>query len=54
MSEDERNKITANDEQGDEVEAYRSHVAATDEAAPTEGDDDFEAHRARANAPKKA
>ena len=43
MSEDERTKITAQDEQSDEVEAHGKHgLAANDET--TEGDDDFEAH----------
>lgn len=53
MSEDERTKAAQNDEATDEVEAHRSHVAATDEGGDTEGDDDFEAHRTRANHAKK-
>ena len=53
MSEDEARRITVNDEQSDEVEAHRKHVAATDET-PAEGDDDFEAHRKHVASPKKA
>src|SRR3954454_6910336 len=54
MSEDEARRITANEEQGDDVEAHRKHAAANDEGQPTEGDDDFEAHRKHVAAPKKA
>ena len=53
MSEDEARRITANEEQGDEVEGHRATAAVNDEGQ-TEGDDDFEAHRKHVAAPKKA
>jgi hypothetical protein len=52
MSDDEQAVRSEQDEQKDEVEAHRKHANANEEAG-TEGDDDFEAHRARAGAPKK-
>lgn len=48
MSEDEMRRLE-NEDQGDEVEGHlRRGPAAGDEGESTEGDEDFEAHRARA------
>lgn len=45
MSEDEQVRISAQDEEQDEVEAHGRLVEANDEGGDTEGGDDFEAHR---------
>jgi hypothetical protein len=54
MSEDEARKVTAQDEDTDDVEAHGKKIHAGDEGESAEDSDDFEAHRARTNIPKKA
>jgi hypothetical protein len=53
MSEDEHVKITAHDDEQDEVEAHRHpHLDAHDEGGDKEGDEDFEAHHFKTNKPE--
>jgi hypothetical protein len=54
MSEDEARKVTAQDEESDEVEAHHRRSNATDDSPEeTEGDADFEAHSRRISGPRK-
>jgi hypothetical protein len=53
MSEDEHVKITAQDEERDEVEGHGfRHVAANDEGGDNDGGDDVEAHHFKTNKPE--
>lgn len=53
MSEDEHVKITAQDEERDEVEGHGfRHVTANDEGGDNDGGDDVEAHHFKTNKPE--